>query len=106
MGHDHAAVGRALLSHWNLPTGLQEPVAHHHKPMGASRFQVEAAVVHMADIMAHAMLMGNSGERFVPPLKPEAWERLGIAEQALGPVTDDVDHHYATVIQTILEDSE
>lgn len=106
MGYDHAAVGQALLAAWNLPASLREPVAYHHKPTRAQKFRVEVAVIHLADIMAHAMLMGNSGERFVPPLRPEAWERLGVAESCLGSIMSDIDQQYSAVIQTILDASE
>ncbi len=106
MGYDHAAVGQALLSSWNLPATLQEPVAHHHRPLRASRFQVEVSVVHVADILAHALLMGSSGERLVPPLNAEGWDRMGIAESSLAEILNEIDQHYTVAVRTILEDSE
>lgn len=106
MGYDHAAVGQALLSSWNLPATLQEPVAHHHRPLRASRFQVEVSVVHVADILAHALLMGSSGERLVPPLNAGGWDRLGIAESSLAEILNEIDQHYTVAVRTILEDSE
>ena len=106
MGYDHAAVGEALLSNWNLPVSLQEPVSNHHRPARATRFQVEVAVIHLADILAHSMLMGSSGERWVPPLSGFAWERLGLSEDVLTGILTDIDQQYAAAVRTILEESE
>ena len=106
MGYDHAAVGQALLTSWNLPATLREPVSHHHHPARIARFQVEVSVVHVADILAHTMLMGSSGESLVPPLNAEAWERIGIAESSIPGVMNDIDQNYAVAVNTILEDPE
>jgi len=106
MGYEHATVGEALLETWKLPASLQEPVAYHHKPTLANGFAAEAAIVHVADIMAHAMLMGHSGERFVPPLQTAAWERLEISPSLIPVLLDDVDKQYVAAVQAILRDDE
>jgi len=106
LGYDHAAVGQALMSSWNLPVSLHAPVSLHHRPARATRFQIEVAVVHLADVFAHSMLMGSSAERWVPTLNAFAWERLGIPENAIANVLADVDQQYEAAVRTILEDSE
>ncbi len=79
LGCDHAEVGRALLAAWHLPLSLQDAVGSHHAPSAAFCFPSEAAVVHVADLMADALELGSNGERSVPTLDPVAWSRLGIA---------------------------
>lgn len=105
IGFDHAAVGQALLQSWNLPHSLQEVVAYHHNPCGARRFPIETAIIHVADIIAHAMQFGTSGERFVPPLDEEAWKSIGLPESILSPTLDQLDRQLADVARTILQDA-
>lgn len=91
LGFDHGHVGGALLELWNLPPSLQEAVEYHHRPRQASRFPVEAAAVHLADITANALQLGSSGERRVPALAPEAWEATGLAPSLVPRLLDDLD---------------
>jgi HD-like signal output (HDOD) protein len=103
MGYDHATVGRLLLSAWNLPGSLQEPIGYHHDPKKAKRFPIEAAMIHVADITAHALQMGTSGERFVPPLSGAALYRLD-GDNLLTPSTiAQIDLQYHAAIQAVLQ---
>lgn len=86
LGFDHAAVGGALLQKWKIPANIAEPVTCHHSPNGAEQFPLEAAIIHLADIICQAMEFGFSGERFVPPLAPAAWERLGLPVSMLATI--------------------
>jgi hypothetical protein len=39
--------------------------------------------VHVADLLVNALGVGTSGERFVPPLDPRAWEATGLSAGCL-----------------------
>lgn len=52
-GFDHAQVGHALLSHWNMPENLCASVLYHHDPASAEDAHLEASIVHIADRVAH-----------------------------------------------------
>jgi HD-like signal output (HDOD) protein len=99
LGFDHASLGRILLENWKLPASLVETVAYHHNPEAAARFPVEAADVHVADIIAHALQLGSSGERFVPPLSPLAWERAGMSMGQLPGAIEQVDRQYREAVE-------
>jgi HD-like signal output (HDOD) protein len=105
LGFTHAVVGGVLLQTWKLPTSLEEIVMYHHNPRAATRFPVETAIVHVADIIVHSMGLGTTGEVFVPPLDPEAWERLGIQPSVLAGVEDQIDLQYKDALQTMLADT-
>jgi len=102
LGFDHASVGRVLMQAWKLPFYQEEIVAFHHKPNLATRFPVEAAIVHLADILAHSMGLGSSGERYVPPLNQEAWERLALPVSVLVPTFEQIDRQFEDAVKTIL----
>jgi HD-like signal output (HDOD) protein len=104
IGFDHATVGSALLQAWNLPASLEEVVAFHHAPQKALRYPIESAIVHVADIIAHALELGSSGERLVPQLNPEAWERIGIPASLLPAALEEVERQFHDSTQMILQD--
>ncbi|NUN69744.1 MAG: HDOD domain-containing protein [Bacteroidetes bacterium] len=75
-GFTHTQVGRVLTEQWKLPVFLNEVVRCHHAPERAVSFPEEAAIVHAADILAHAVQLGASGEPLLPVLHRPSWERL------------------------------
>jgi HDOD domain-containing protein len=101
-GFNHAQLGAGLLERWRLPALLQEAVAWHHQPRHASRFPVEAAVVHVADHLANALQLGTSGEHLVPPLRADAWDRLGLAPNVVPCVLDQIEQQFGDAVSAIL----
>lgn len=104
LGFDHSHVGAALLDQWKLPPSLREPVAHHHFPARSQRFPLEAAVVHIADLIANALRFGTSGEPGVPQLAPGAWEATGLTPGVLADVMQEAETHYEAAVQVIALD--
>ena len=105
LGFNHAVVGGLLLQTWKLPTSLEEIVMYHHNPTSATRFPMETAIVHISDIIVHAMDLGSSGETYIPPLDPSAWEKLGLHPSVLGSVEEQVDRQYHDALQTMMADT-
>jgi hypothetical protein len=70
-------------------------VAFHHAPGQASAHPTEAAVVHLADVIVHALDLGKSGDPRVPPVEAAAWDRVGLPTGALGGVLDEIDRQLA-----------
>ncbi|MEW6569701.1 MAG: HDOD domain-containing protein [Nitrospirota bacterium] len=101
MGFDHADVGGILLENWKLPLSIEEMVRFHHNPLRAMHFPIETAVIHVADIIAHAMQLGTSGERFVPPLDATAWERIEISPSIISSILKRVDQQFTETIRML-----
>jgi len=100
---DHAQIGEAMMRAWQYPPNLVHAVAYHHTPMSGGVYQLESSLVHLADYLVHAMQMGNSGERFVPPLNAKAWERVGLSADILESVMRSVDQQIDVVQETFLK---
>ena len=100
---DHAQIGENLMRSWQYPANLVHAVAYHHHPMSAGVYQLESSLVHLADYLAHAMQMGNSGERYVPPLNMKAWERLGLSSNILESVMKTMDEQIDVVQSAFLK---
>lgn len=104
IGFCHAEAGGALLKEWKLPLSLEEAVRFHHEPLLAVKFPVDAAIVHAADIISHAMQFGAGGEHFVPPIEAKAWESIGIRTKLLSSIIKQADMQFADAVR-LLEDN-
>lgn len=100
-GFDHADVGGALLKRWKIPPRVAEPVGTHHNCSKGDQYPREAFILHFADIIAHAMQIGNSGEIFVPQLDHAVWERLQISCYFLPTLIKQVDTNYAQTVSVL-----
>lgn len=102
IGCDHAELGGALLKRWNLPESLSEPVTFQHDPAKAIHYPVEAAILHVADIIANALMLGDSGDPFVPLLDSKAWENIDLPVSLLSAIVNQVDQQFPGATQMFL----
>ncbi|MEW5757846.1 MAG: HDOD domain-containing protein [Pseudomonadota bacterium] len=101
MQTSHSELSGLLLKHWNLPDSLWEPVLHHHNPSLARNYPDEAAVIHIADVLAHTLQLGTSGELAIPPLSPEAWEKLGLHPEQLADILQEIEFQFNESIKIL-----
>ncbi len=94
---DHALVGKLLAGKWKLPISLTRMIGGHHAP-SASQYQLEACLVHVADVLAHICgdeaIMVNE----IPQLQIKAWEELNLATDVLGSTIRQVDAEYLKIV--------
>jgi len=55
LGFTHADVGAALMQAWQLPDSFHQIVLHHHTPSQATEYQIETAIVHIANAIVNAL---------------------------------------------------
>lgn len=82
-GFTHTTVSRELLSQWKFPQPLSDLINHHHDPE-SSPTPKQAAIIHVADVMANAMAIATGALYVLPPFEERAWEALGIPADAIG----------------------
>lgn len=87
LGFDHARLGGMLLHRWNMPLPLIMSALRHHNSEGMDRYH-EAAVVHIADIIAKGLGAGLYHNERVPALLPEAWEISRLTPEMLPAVVE------------------
>jgi len=80
MGFDHAQVGGELARQWKLPPMLEECIAYHHDILAAKRYPREAALVHIANILALMAEVQTLDPGDVAPIESAAWEITGLLE--------------------------
>jgi putative nucleotidyltransferase with HDIG domain len=81
IGVDHAAAGSALARHWNFSEQLQKAIAEHHDPGDAGHGSL-AAIIHVADCIAHALDLSQAADDLVPPVSATGWQCLGMRREA------------------------
>lgn len=86
MGFDHSDVGGELARNWQLPPLLTECIAHHHKLAEAKQFPREAAVIHLANILAQLAEIDSLDLADVEAIDPLAWQLTGLTEAVIEPV--------------------
>jgi len=92
LGITHADVGARLAHRWHFPEPLVAAVAHHHT------LEVRLPlvdVVHVADVLATALMLGDGGDGMVTPLDAGAWGRLGLKWEALPGLFAEIERLHA-----------
>jgi hypothetical protein len=90
------------MQNWKLPVILEQALGYHHQPTLAQNL-LEASIVHIADILINALMIGTSGERFVPPVIPEVWTELKLPAEIFIQSVQLVDRQVEEVIRNFTE---
>jgi HD-like signal output (HDOD) protein len=102
LGFDHAKLGAMLLKKWKLPEEIVTAVYYHHMPSISSGDIVNSGIIHIADIISHALQYGSSGEKFVPTLNEKAWNALGLDVDIVSPVIEQLNVQHNEAVKYIL----
>ncbi len=101
MGFNHTRIGSLLMKEWRLPAALEDAVRYHHNGH-QKQMRLDSAVIHVADIITNALGVGTSGERFVPPLNPDAWNSLELSNSIFDTTIKQAEHHIEETTQIFL----
>lgn len=85
IGLNHAEVGAELARKWNLPPMIEECIACHHRIDNAQRSPREAALIHIANVVAQMAELDSLDPIDVPPIDPRSWEITGLTEESVEP---------------------
>jgi len=100
-GFNHATIAGELLRIWKFPATLETSIRYHHNPL-KSQSSVEPGIIHLADIIAHSLDMGESGNWFVPALEPEIWEMTGLSESIIPFLANRTDQKISDILPVFL----
>jgi HD-like signal output (HDOD) protein len=96
LGIDHIAAGQALAEHWNFSDTMRLAITGYHDP-AAPGAGFLAAIVHVADAVAHALDLAALEYDLVPPVSPVAWSALGLDEDAFLQLFRETELHYEEI---------
>lgn len=87
-GTTHVEIGSWVAEKWNLPNDLTAVISLHHSPTKAGNHALLVSIVHLADILARGLQIGNPGDNTIPIVDLEAWAMLGLSEAQLQRILD------------------
>lgn len=88
LGLSHPALGAWVLGRWGLPAPVVEAVEFHHHPTRAQTSFDLAAIVYLANILAHRSQIGSGGDTMRRELDPMILEYFSLNETALAELLD------------------
>lgn len=102
-GIDHQETGKALAQKWNFPESVTAVIANHHNPDAVESYALMVSAVNIADILSHALQIGDSGNYYVSEFNLGAWKRIGLTpddlEGILKKALDEIDQSEKVVAQ-------
>ncbi len=98
---DHAAVGKVLTAYWKFPEDMQNAVAHHHDIDQANDGML-TAIVHIADILAHALDLSQDEEALVPVISNTAWDKLKLTQEISTKVFRETEKQFEEICQILI----
>lgn len=102
LGIDHAQVGQLLTTHWKFPVGLSEAIARHHEPDGSTTRISLAGILHLANVISHALDIAGDIDEAVPPIDPAAWAALASSAIDFRSVFEEVDAQFESACETLV----
>ena len=90
---NHSQLTKLLLEKWNLPVEITANSVHHHSPSRAPNPE-KAGMVHLADIIAHGLGIGSSGERCIPGFDHTILDKIAISTDNVNMVIRQTVHQF------------
>lgn len=95
LGVEHAQVGFELTRRWKFPVVIQQAIRDHHQPEREQAALTD--LVHAANVLCHALDIGNASHEIVPPLSSSVWTRLGLDWETMPALMAEIEQLYAGV---------
>ena len=90
IGLPHPAFGAWVLDRWSMPTVLVEAVEYHHHPTRSQTGFDLAAIVYLANILAHRANIGCGGDTMVREIDPHVLKYFHIDESVMRELTEEL----------------
>jgi putative nucleotidyltransferase with HDIG domain len=100
LGLDHAVVGRTLAQYWKFPVLIQRAIGNHHAPMRDDLGDIPS-VVHVANVVVHALDLEGDPDELVPALGQDAWDSLRLDAAKLRRVFADTEAQFETTCEIL-----
>lgn len=105
-GFDHQDTGAYLADQWDLSRNLVKMVELHNSPEDLDEndpsFEL-VCVIHIADILAHFLQMGYSGDPFIPPFHSPCFGGLEIPTSNIPQICEEMTSTFVELVQIFHE---
>jgi putative nucleotidyltransferase with HDIG domain len=94
-GYDHTAAGCLLAKEWKLPWEIAEAIAAHHDPDSYCNTGSKLGdLIHLAEVLSHALDLGEQTNNRVPDLSERACANLGVSWPAFAGKFSEIEARY------------
>jgi HD-like signal output (HDOD) protein len=90
--HDDA--GKLLSAKWNLPLSITNSIQYHTEGMINGEFDNQVACIHIADVVAHILQFGGSGQNKIPQPNIHVIENLKLRKDLFMSSRDEIVKSY------------
>lgn len=104
LGFDHCEVGGLLLKKWELPAHMIEAARYHRNPDKNGYSSIDAAVMHVSDVMACVIQVAGGDDTILPPLDEKAWAMLALSVSIIPPAIEQMHRQYDDALRLIFPD--
>jgi HD-like signal output (HDOD) protein len=94
LSYTHEYTGKLLGKHWQLSPQICDCMELHHTPDQAREFETQIAIVHVANVLSHALTLDSP----VPPLSDKACQKLQFRPDMIGPILRQLKKESANAI--------
>jgi len=102
LGTNHTTVGALVAEHWRLPAQIVLAIGNHHALPGQLGSAVLAAVVHVANKLAHALELGGHEGTTAAALCGQMWAESGLSTEAWTQIVGETETQTQTICAVLL----
>lgn len=99
-GFDHAVAGGELMKNWRLPADIADGILGHHDPDWGD-FGEMGDLIHVAEVLSHALDLGELPNNRVPDLSNLACARMGIEWPAFSEKFAEIEARYDEILRAL-----
>ena len=104
LGITHTIAGELIAEKWKLPAPIRNAIKYHHTGIVDSKVKFLPAAVHIADITARMLGLGNAGDEFIPEPNFAIWKDLTLPDDFFADNYQKIILDYDTSISLFLLD--
>jgi len=102
LGIDHCRAGQLLAEKWKLPPSFNDAILYHHAGVKGDEQNKLIASVHIADILARALELGNAGDNLIPQPNFKVWEIIKLPGGFFPSVRDKLIEDFNQTVRLML----
>ncbi len=99
IGTNHYIIGDIVSKKWRIPMELRTAIKYYNVGLVDEEFDHLTASLHLANIVAHIMDLGNPGESFIPQPNEKIWEHLNLEKNIFTSLMQKINSDYQASLE-------
>lgn len=95
LGITHEIAGEILSNLWKLPPSITRVIRYHSVPGNEQEYNQLVSIVHLADIIAQILNLGNSGRYCIPQPDNTIWDIISLPKGSMKEIVSEIKLSYS-----------